>query len=137
MGRQSAFPPRPRLAIRCAWRPRVERRCHDTPAGGCRTMARRFLGGLALALAAAISAAAAEDPAPAREAGVALARGQLEQAIALYSKALQDKTLPNERRAVLLSDRGVVHARLQNPKEAIEDFNRAIQLYPEYAAIYN
>jgi tetratricopeptide (TPR) repeat protein len=26
---------------------------------------------------------------------------------------------------------------MQNPKEAIEDFNRAIQLYPEYAAIYN
>ena len=38
---------------------------------------------------------------------------------------------------MLLSDRGVAHARLQKPKEAIEDFNRAIQLYPEYAAIYN
>jgi tetratricopeptide (TPR) repeat protein len=97
----------------------------------------RWLGGSALALAIAGSTATAEDPTSAREAGLALARGQTEQAITLYSSALQDKTLPNERRAVLLSDRGVAHARMQKPKEAIEDFNRAIQLYPEYAAIYN
>lgn len=100
-------------------------------------MAWRLLAGSALALVVAVSAAAAEDPASAREAGLALARGQIDQAIALYTAALQDKTLPNERRAVLLSDRGVAHARLQKPKEAIEDYNRAIQLYPEYAAIYN
>jgi tetratricopeptide (TPR) repeat protein len=100
-------------------------------------MAWRLLGGFALALAIAASAVGADDPASAREAGLALARGQIEQAIALYGTALQDKTLPNERRAVLLSDRGVAHARLQKPKEAIEDFNRAIQLYPEYAALYN
>jgi tetratricopeptide (TPR) repeat protein len=100
-------------------------------------MAWRFLGGPALALTLAVAATAADDPAPAREAGVALVRGNLDQAIALYSTALQDKTLPNERRAVLLSDRGVAYARLQNPKEALEDFNRAIQLYPEFAAIYN
>src|SRR5262245_52337501 len=89
---------------------------------------------LGLTLAAAV-AVAAENAA--RDAGAALARGNLDQAVALYSEALQDKTLPNERRAILLSDRGVAYARLQNPKEAIEDFNRAIQLFPEYAAIYN
>jgi tetratricopeptide (TPR) repeat protein len=100
-------------------------------------MAWRWLSGSALAVAVVVSAATAEDPQSAREAGLALARGQIEQAVDLYTKALQDKTLPNERRAVLLSDRGVAHARLQKPKEAIEDFNRAIQLYPEYAAIYN
>src|SRR5262245_57772212 len=101
-------------------------------------MAWRFPGGPALALAVAVStAAAAEDLVPARDAGVALGRGQFDQAIALYTTALQDKTLANERRAVLLSDRGVAYARQQNPKEAIDDFNRAIQLYPEYAALYN
>jgi tetratricopeptide (TPR) repeat protein len=73
----------------------------------------------------------------AREAGVALARGNFDQAIALYTEALQDKTLANERRATLLADRGVAYARRQSPREAIEDFNRAIQLFPEYAAIYN
>jgi tetratricopeptide (TPR) repeat protein len=100
-------------------------------------MAWRLLAGSAMALAIAASAAIAEDPQSAREAGLALARGQTEQAVALYTATLQDKTLPNERRAVLLSDRGVAYARLQRPKEAIEDFGRAIQLYPEYAAIYN
>jgi tetratricopeptide (TPR) repeat protein len=84
-----------------------------------------------------IGAALSEDTAAVRDAGAALARGNLEQALALYSQALQDKTLPNERRAILLSDRGVAYARQQNPREAIEDFNRAIQLFPEYAAIYN
>lgn len=100
-------------------------------------MAWRFPGGFALALAAAVSATAAEDGVPAREAAVALARGNLDEAVANYSTALQDKTLPNARRAMLLSDRGVAYARLQSPKAALEDFNRAVQLYPEYAAIYN
>lgn len=100
-------------------------------------MAWRLLAGLVLALALAVSAAVADDPRATREAGLALARGQVEQAITLFTQALQDKTLPNERRAVLLSDRGVAFARLQKPKEAIEDFNRAVQLYPEFAAIYN
>ena len=48
-----------------------------------------------------------------------------------------DKTLPNDRRATILNDRGVAYSRRQQPKEAIDDFNRAIQLYPEYAAVYN
>jgi tetratricopeptide (TPR) repeat protein len=98
-------------------------------------MRRLAAGAIALALLA--SPLAAEDTQPAREAGAALARGQLDQAVALYTTALQDKSLANERRAVLLTDRGVAYARLQSPREAIEDFNRAIQLYPEYAAIYN
>jgi tetratricopeptide (TPR) repeat protein len=92
---------------------------------------------LVLWLAPFIATASAEDTAAIRDAGAALARGNLDQAVKLYSQALQDKTLPNERRAILLSDRGVAHARLQNPRDAIEDFNRAIQLFPEYAAIYN
>jgi tetratricopeptide (TPR) repeat protein len=101
-------------------------------------MARRILAGLALCLLLGTAGGpAAQDVDPLRAAGAALARGNLDQAVALYTAALQDKTLPNERRAVLHTDRGVAYARLQNPREAIEDFNRAIQLYPEYAAIYN
>ncbi len=92
---------------------------------------------LALWLALAMAPTSAQEAASVRDAGAALARGNFDQAVALYSQALQDKTLPNERRAILLSDRGVAFARLQNPREAIEDFNRAIQLFPEYAAIYN
>jgi len=97
------------------------------------------LGALVLSVIVGMSALAADDSAllRAREAGAALARGNLDQAITLYSEALQDKTLPNERRATLLTDRGVAYARRQSPREAIEDFNRAIQLFPEYAAVYN
>ncbi|MBO0764812.1 MAG: tetratricopeptide repeat protein [Hyphomicrobiaceae bacterium] len=95
------------------------------------------LAGLAVSLALVNPAIAAEDGAAARDAVAALAHGNFDQAVALYTQALQDKTLANERRAILLSDRGVAQARLQNAKEAIEDFNRAIQLFPEYAAIYN
>jgi tetratricopeptide (TPR) repeat protein len=73
----------------------------------------------------------------AREAGLALARGEIDQAITLYTEVLADKTLSNDRRALTLVDRGVAHARRQSPRDAIEDFNQAIQLYPEYAAVYN
>ena len=72
-----------------------------------------------------------------REAAAVLQRGNVEQALALYDQVLQDKTLPNDRRAIILNDRGVAYTRRQQPKEAIEDFNRAIALYPEYAALYN
>ena len=101
-------------------------------------MGRQLFGALMLWLVLQPASAADDQSAlRAREAGAALARGNVDQAIALYTEALADKTLPNERRAVILTDRGVAHARRQSPKDAIEDFNRAIQLYPEYAAVYN
>ena len=67
-----------------------------------------------------------------REAAAALVRGNVDQAITIYTEALEDKSLPNDRRATILNDRGVAYSRRQQQKEAIEDFNRAIQLYPEY-----
>src|SRR5262249_52927760 len=73
----------------------------------------------------------------AREAGTALQRGNADQAIAILTETLEDKTLSNDRRATFLNDRGVAYARKGQVREAIEDFNRAIQLYPEYAAVYN
>jgi tetratricopeptide (TPR) repeat protein len=72
-----------------------------------------------------------------RDAGTALQRGSVDAAITLYTEALEDKTLSNDRRATILNDRGVAYSRRQNYKEAIDDFNRAIQLYPEYPAVYN
>lgn len=79
-----------------------------------------------------------EEPgAKSREAALALVRGNLDQAIALFGEALDDRTLPNDRRATLFNDRGVAFARRGLHREAIEDYNRAIQLYPEFAAVYN
>lgn len=66
-----------------------------------------------------------------------LARGQTSEAINAYSAALADNTLSNDRRATLLNDRGVAYARAGQVKLAVEDFNAAATLFPEYAAIYN
>jgi len=102
-------------------------------------MARRLLMALAISLLAALPAAAQSDSSllRIREAGAALVRGNVGQAITLYSEALEEKTLPNDRRATILNDRGVAYSRNQQHREALEDFNKAIQLYPEYAAAYN
>ena len=67
----------------------------------------------------------------------ALVRGDAGQAVAGYTDALKDPALPNDRRATILNDRAVAYARLGQTKLAIDDFNRAAQLFPEYAAIYN
>ena len=102
-------------------------------------MAHRLLAAL-LVLVPGVLPAAAQSKSSSlrtREAAAALVRGSVEQAITLYTEALEDKSLPNDRRATILNDRGVAYSRRQQTKEAIEDFNRAIQLYPEYAAIYN
>jgi tetratricopeptide (TPR) repeat protein len=100
----------------------------------------RALAYLPLALAASagpVLAAGEEGVRLAQEAARAQTRGSLEQALVLYGQALNDVTLANDRRASILSDRGVVYARLNQPKLAIDDYNRAVQLYPEYAAVYN
>ncbi|MFX8785947.1 tetratricopeptide repeat protein, partial [Acinetobacter baumannii] len=59
----------------------------------------------------------------------------IDQAINLYTEALEDRTLPNDRRATLYNDRGVAYARLGRHREAIEDYNRAVHLSPEFAAV--
>lgn len=99
----------------------------------------RFLLALAAALAAGGPAYAAAEIAAvkAQEAASALLRGNAEQAIAAYGEALQDEELPDDRRAAILNDRGVANSRLGRHKAALDDFNRAVQLFPEYAPVYN
>jgi tetratricopeptide (TPR) repeat protein len=92
---------------------------------------------LAVVMAGPAQAAGEQGLRTAQEAAKAQDRGNLEQALELYGQALKDPTLANDRRAGILSDRGVVYARLKQPKLAIEDYNRAVQLYPEYPAVYN
>jgi tetratricopeptide (TPR) repeat protein len=71
------------------------------------------------------------------EAARAQAQGSLDKALTLLGEAIADGQLTNDRRAVILADRGALLARLNQPKAAIDDLNRAVQLYPEYPAIYN
>ncbi len=94
---------------------------------------------LALVLLAERPALAAGEiaAAKAQEAATALLRGNVEQAVAAYTEALQDATIANDRRAAILNDRGVANARLGQHKAALDDYNRAVQLFPEYAPVYN
>ncbi len=64
-------------------------------------------------------------------------RGQADKAADLYTEALADATLANDRRASLLNDRGVAFSRLNRLRAAIDDFNRSVQLGSENAAVYN
>ena len=103
------------------------------------TMMRR--SALALLLLAAplggALAATADSALRAQDAASALVRGDAGKAVAQYSEALKDTSLSNDRRATILTDRAVAYARLGRTKLAIDDFNRAAQLFPEYAPIYN
>jgi tetratricopeptide (TPR) repeat protein len=66
-----------------------------------------------------------------------LLRGNAGQAIADYTEALKDTGLANDRRATILNDRAVAYARTGQTKLALEDYNRALQLFAEYPAAYN
>ncbi len=72
-----------------------------------------------------------------RNGTLALQRGKTPAAIQHYTTALDDRTLPDDRRATILNDRGVAYVRLGRTQEAITDFNKAVELFPEYAATYN
>lgn len=103
-------------------------------------------GPISLVLAFALVASLAIHPAFAlgdmsrekmRDGAIALKRGDSGQAVVEYTAALSDASLPNDRRAAILNDRAVAYVRLGKHREAITDYNRAIELFPEYAALYN
>ena len=103
-----------------------------------------FLGwavavGLALVLAGAPPARAATNRAllQAGQGVSALLRGQYEKAVEAYTQALESADLSDVRRANIHNDRGVAQWRLGKTKEAVDDFNKAIELFPDYAVVYN
>ena len=102
---------------------------------------RHFLIALLFWMLPLVSAAQAAGEMPglvkATKAGLAFNKGQFEAAIALYTEALEDKQLTNDRKGVILTDRGVVHMRTGKTRQALKDFNEGIRLFPEYAAAYN
>ena len=64
-------------------------------------------------------------------------RGDVDKAIATYTDALRDTGLANDRRATILNDRAVANTRLGQTKLALDDYNRAVELFPEYPVAYN
>lgn len=85
----------------------------------------------------ALAAPGDNGVAKAKEAATALQRGHADQAVLLYSAALADAGLSNDRRAAFLNDRGVALARLNKLRAAIDDFNMSVQLAPEGPSAYN
>lgn len=73
----------------------------------------------------------------ARDAAIALSRGDSVAAVDHYTAILAEENIPDDRRATLLNDRAVAYVRLGKTREAIEDYNKAVVLFPEYAAVYN
>lgn len=67
----------------------------------------------------------------------AQAEDKHDQALELYTEALGAPELVTHRRAGLHSDRGVVYSRLGRIKDALDDFNEAIKLFPENPSVYN
>lgn len=99
----------------------------------------RWLAGVFAAQMIFTSAVLAQETAAlrAQEGASALLRGRYEQAIALYDEALKAKDLGPARLASMYNDRGVAKWRLERLDEALADFNKAIELYPQYASLYN
>jgi tetratricopeptide (TPR) repeat protein len=73
----------------------------------------------------------------AREGAAALMRGQYDKAVAAYDEALTAPEIADFIEASIYSDRGIAKWRLNQTKEAIDDFNQSIQLSPENGAVYN
>ena len=73
----------------------------------------------------------------AREGAAALMRGQYDKAVAAYDRALTAPEIADFIKASIYSDRGVAKWRMNQTKDAIEDFNKSIQLSAENAIVYN
>ena len=101
---------------------------------------------LAVALFAALPAviavvppARAEDQVllRAREGAAAMIRGQFDRAVALYDEALATPDVSKFVQASIYSDRGIAKWRMQQTKDAIDDFNQSIELAPDNPTVYN
>jgi len=87
----------------------------------------------------AVGSAHAEDQVllRAREGAAAMIRGQFEKAVTLYDEALATPDVSKFVQAGIYSDRGIAKWRMQQTKDAIADFNKAIELSPENPTVYN
>lgn len=91
-----------------------------------------------LALATSSSVMANEGASiMARKGNAQLIRKENIKAINSLTQALYAKGLPIYTRASILNDRALAYGRMKNYELALNDFNKAIELFPEYAIAYN
>jgi tetratricopeptide (TPR) repeat protein len=96
-----------------------------------------ILAGILIAGASASAHAQDRTLLRAREGAAALMRGHYDRAVAFYDEALSAPEIADFVKASIYSDRGLAKWRMKQTKEAIDDFNQAIQLSPENATVYN
>ncbi len=100
-------------------------------------LAQILLASFVVANGAMAAESGMQQPSQVEEGAAELVRGDVAKAIASYTDALRDTGLANDRRATILNDRAVANARLGQTKLALEDYNHAVELFPEYPVAYN
>jgi len=73
----------------------------------------------------------------ARKGNAQLHRGENENAIASFSEALSVGQLQIYTKASILNDRALAYTRIKKYERAMDDFNSAIEAFPEFATAYN
>lgn len=73
----------------------------------------------------------------ARKGNAQLIRKENDKAILTLSEALSIGNLPLFTKASILNDRALAYARIKKFERALDDFNQAIETFPEFATAYN
>ena len=73
----------------------------------------------------------------ARKGNTALIKKENEKAIQSLTEALSQGGIPIYTKASILNDRGLAYTRQGNHPQALTDFNKAIEAFPEFATAYN
>ena len=63
-------------------------------------------------------------------------RGEFEEAIRLYTKALEYSGIPDENRSKIYFNRGLAYDNQGRYDQAIANYSRAIELNPDYVSAY-
>jgi tetratricopeptide (TPR) repeat protein len=93
-----------------------------------------IVGGLAACAPAAPGSGDARDPVEAARA--AAGRGDNDEAIRLYTAAIESGTLTDSRLAAAYADRGAIHGHKREFDAEIADCDAALRLWPGYAHAY-
>ncbi len=97
---------------------------------------RSLLSALALAIVLGATQARADALQDARSAYQAKVDGDIDESIRLYSKAIDTGELDRESLAVVFNNRGIAYRAKDLQDQAIEDYDTAIMLMPDYSFAY-
>ncbi len=91
---------------------------------------------VALAALPAMPALAAAPASDIMAGNQAAEKGDLDQAIKFFSRAIDSKKLSKENLAIAYNNRGSAYDDKGNAEQAIKDYSKAIEVNPDYDAAY-